>query len=149
MLLNRTLGSVVAGDNGSLTWHRFLLSCWVLIPSNECVSSNSDGLAGPVPIPRRTGVRSTRPVVHRIKVIRAASFHQDRVTQSKRFHRILFARIRSPISPLSRSSSIAPATNCERTALAWLLLRLLTDLHQIITRLGVVLVWLGVAPCRV
>ena len=27
--------------------------------------------------------------------------------------------------------------------------RLLTDLHQIITRLGVVLVWLGVAPCRV
>src|SRR5208337_4270714 len=28
-------------------------------------------------------------------------------------------------------------------------LRLLTDLHQIITRLDVVLVWLGVAPCRV
>jgi len=27
--------------------------------------------------------------------------------------------------------------------------RLLTDLHQIITRLDVVLVWLGVAPCRV
>ena len=26
--------------------------------------------------------------------------------------------------------------------------RLLTDLHQIITRLDVVLVWLGVAPCR-
>ena len=28
-------------------------------------------------------------------------------------------------------------------------LRLLTDLHQIITRLDVVLVWLGVAPWRV
>ena len=28
-------------------------------------------------------------------------------------------------------------------------LRLLTDLHQTITRLDVVLVWLGVAPCRV
>ena len=27
-------------------------------------------------------------------------------------------------------------------------MRLLTDLHQIITRLDVVLVWLGVAPCR-
>src|SRR5271165_6825439 len=27
--------------------------------------------------------------------------------------------------------------------------RLLTDLHQIITRLDVMLVWLGVAPCRV
>ena len=27
--------------------------------------------------------------------------------------------------------------------------RLLTDLHQIITRLDVVFVWLGVAPCRV
>ena len=27
--------------------------------------------------------------------------------------------------------------------------RLLTDLHQIFTRLDVVLVWLGVAPCRV
>jgi dihydrofolate reductase len=27
--------------------------------------------------------------------------------------------------------------------------RLLTDLHQIITRLDVVLVWLGVGPCRV
>src|SRR5271166_5743890 len=29
------------------------------------------------------------------------------------------------------------------------ILRLLTDLHQIITRLDVMLVWLGVAPCRV
>ena len=27
--------------------------------------------------------------------------------------------------------------------------RLLTDLHQTITQLDVVLVWLGVAPCRV
>src|SRR5271165_5258557 len=32
------------------------------------------------------------------------------------------------------------------TAKIW---RLLTDLHQIITRLDVMLVWLGVAPCRV
>src|SRR5271165_2823282 len=34
-------------------------------------------------------------------------------------------------------------------AISPITLRLLTDLHQIITRLDVMLVWLGVAPCRV
>src|SRR5271165_3484738 len=42
--------------------------------------------------------------------------------------------------------SISPTVTClDRSKKT----RLLTDLHQIITRLDVMLVWLGVAPCRV
>ena len=49
-----------------------------------------------------------------------------------------FGTCRCPARRTGKSRAIGPLCS-----------RLLTDLHQIITRLDVVLVWLGVAPCRV
>ena len=89
--------------------------------------------------------RISRPHVDPMGADLLALFVPEPLQALQRRRRVLATLHRQDLRP-SRVAQIGHQRHVEPVPL---LQRLLTDLHQIITRLDVVFVWLGVAPCRV